>query len=137
MVVVTALNSTESWRAHSLLSTKHVHDFADVEVIAAGCVFPAHRAVLAAHSIRFRDAFVAERHAGDAAFAHLKAAFECTPLPRRQLLLELPQASDDVLRAGWTAVYRYCYGLRVPLDTGTALAAVQVSREYRFDELTV
>ena len=40
-------------------------------------------------------------------------------------------APPEALRA----IHRYCYGMRVPLDMHTALAAVHICREYRFNEL--
>lgn len=133
MVVLTALNSTESWRAQALLHAKQVRNFADLDVLVSGSVFPAHRAVLAAHSSRFREIFVADRTCATDA----NRAFEYEELSKQEICIELACASVETVRTGWNAVYRYCYGLRVPLDTCTALAAVQVSREYRFDELTL
>lgn len=150
MVVLTALNSTESWRAQALLDPKTLAHFADLEVIAAGEVFPAHRAVLAAHSSRFRSNFEDERRDRiDLDFSATATTrnhgiddrddddFEYVPRPKKQVHIQVPRAADEVLRAGWMVCYRYCYGIRVPLDTAAALAAVQVAREYRFDELTV
>ncbi len=139
--MLTALNSTESWRAQALLDPKTLANFADVEVIAAGKVFPAHRAVLAAHSSRFRSNFEDERtdrlDLDFTAPVDGEDDFEFVRRPKRQVHIQVPRAADDVLRAGWDVCYRYCYGVRVPLDTSAALAAVQVAREYRFDELTV
>ena len=43
----------------------------------------------------------------------------------------------EVLRSDRNAFYRYFYGIGVPLDTHTALKAVKILHEHRFDELSL
>jgi len=155
MVLVSTLNEKECWRSQALLEPNFLAEYSDIEVVAGSVLFPAHRAVLAAHSVRFRSTFESERNersdlsfssvatdkinidVGSTSNSNSDEVFQYIRQPRRQFMLEVSQCSDDTLRCGWDIIYRYCYGIKVPLDTHAALAAVQVAKEYRFDELAI
>lgn len=56
-MVVTILNAAPAESAAQVLLSHHLTPFADVDVIAGQTHYPAHRAVLAVHSLDFREAF--------------------------------------------------------------------------------
>lgn len=56
-MVVTVLNASTSETSTQALLSHHLTAFADVDVIAGQKHYPAHRAVLAVHSLDFRDVF--------------------------------------------------------------------------------
>lgn len=56
-MVVTVLNASPSEAAAQVLLSHHLTAFADVDVIAGQKHYPAHRAVLAVHSLDFRAVF--------------------------------------------------------------------------------
>lgn len=59
-MVVTTLNAAEEpWAAPALLDPAQLASFADIDIVAAGRTYPAHRAVLAAHSAFFKSLFLA------------------------------------------------------------------------------
>lgn len=154
-MVVTVLNASESEAAAQVLLSEHLHAFSDVDVIAGQKHYPAHRAVLAVHSLDFRDAFsrplnhdeksqrAVQVHPHPHALpdvASLPPAAKSPPAPPKSLTryrvhIAVEDADDTTLRSGWQLVYSYIYGATVPLDTETVLAALPICRRYRFDQL--
>lgn len=153
---MTVLNASgESWPAAALLDGQLASTFSDVEVQAAGKVYAAHSAVLSAHSRFFRRLFTAHpaescahsstesSHLAQGTTAVDTAVAQEKQLPseyvqlikKKTVKVAVPGLSDDDLRIAWDVVYRYCYGLTVPLDTSSTIAAMQVCRHYCFDEL--
>lgn len=157
MVVATVLNASDTVDGATALLAHHLHTFSDVDVIAGQKHYPAHRAVLAVHSLDFREAF-SSSPLPDASH-HLDLHVDPIPLPsqsqpsssapthqppapppaspphRYRVHIALEDVDDHIVRAGWQLIYSYCYGAQVVLDTETVLAALPICRRYRFDEL--
>lgn len=56
-MVVTTLNDSQSQTNNHILLSQHMHAFSDVDILVGQKHFSAHRAVLAVHSLHFRDIF--------------------------------------------------------------------------------
>lgn len=159
-MVVAVLNASSSEAAAQVLLSHHLTAFADVDIIAGQKHYPAHRAVLAVHSLDFRDAFstpptppsepIAPVHVLPAP-ASLPTNPAMVPDPLRvpdahpnlpsklpdryRVHIALEDVDDLTLRRGWALVYSYIYGATVHLETEAVLAALPICRRYRFDEL--
>lgn len=159
-MVVNVLNASPSEAYAQVLLSHHLTAFADVDIIAAQKHYPAHRAVLAVHSLDFRDAFAtptippaepsAPIHVSPTPAPLFPATTPPTPLrvpdpqpisrgskvlPRYRVHIALEDVDDSTLLRGWALVYAYIYGATVHLETEAVLAALPICRRYRFDQL--
>lgn len=157
-MVVSVLNASRTEASAQMLLSHQLTSFADVDIIAGQKHYPAHRAVLAVHSLDFRDAFSSPPtppsepplpiHVSPATGTlpasetpdplRMADPIPSTPpkLPYRyRVHIALEDVDDHTLRQGWALVYAYIYGATVRLETEVVLAALPICRRYRFDEL--
>lgn len=156
-MVVSVLNSDPAQANARVLLSEHLHPFCDVDVVAGHKHYPAHRAVLAIHSLHFRAAFskhLLPSHSSTVpshsrrAQTSLSTDNAITPPgaesvdeprskqpTRYRVHISLADIDEDTLRRGWQLVYSYIYGEHVTLDTDSVLAALPICRRYRFEEL--
>eukprot|EP00178_Gracilaria_changii_P014143 TRINITY_DN40137_c0_g1_i1.p1 TRINITY_DN40137_c0_g1~~TRINITY_DN40137_c0_g1_i1.p1 ORF type:complete len:479 (+),score=106.64 TRINITY_DN40137_c0_g1_i1:155-1591(+) len=151
-MVVSVLNADPAQATAKLLLDEHLHPFCDVDVVVAHKHYPAHRAVLAVHSLEFRAAFSPGAGSGvsspkrtvtslsreNAAAPDAQRADDARRERTRRtfrVVVALDHADEQAMIRGWQLVYAYMYGEAVKLDTEWVLAALPICRRYRFDEL--
>lgn len=156
-MVVSILNASPTQAVTQILLSHQLVSFSDVDIIAGQKHYPAHRAVLAVHSLDFRDAFsippappseppvpihvpsIPAPLSSSSPPQPLRVP-DIQPTPTRlpdryRVHIALEDVDDATLRRGWALIYSYIYGATVKLDTETVLAALPICRRYRFDEL--
>lgn len=156
-MVVTVLNASPIEANAQVLLSHHLTAFADVDIIAGQKHYPAHRAVLAVHSLDFRDAFSSPPTPPSEPPAPIHISPAATPLTsitpdplrvpdskpttlpklpdRYRVHIALEDVDDQTVRRGWALVYAYIYGASVNLETEAVLAALPICRRYRFEKL--